>query len=67
MTRKHCWRGRHRWVKRETTEGDVYGECTHCGKRDWGHFATEADIGVPGKNSGGGAGIPGNAGSGFHF
>jgi hypothetical protein len=33
--RPHCWLGRHAWVKRESTEGDVYGECTHCGKRDW--------------------------------
>jgi hypothetical protein len=48
--RVHCWFGRHAWVKRESSEGDVYGECTHCGRRDWGHF-TEGGrgIGVPGK------------------
>lgn len=43
--RVHCWFGRHKWVKRESTAGDVYGECTHCGKQDWGRF-TKGDGGV---------------------
>jgi hypothetical protein len=43
--RAHCWLGRHAWVKRESSQGDVYGECTHCGKRDWGRF-TNGDGGV---------------------
>jgi hypothetical protein len=34
----HCRLGRHKWVKRETIDGDVYGECTQCGERDWGRF-----------------------------
>jgi hypothetical protein len=53
--RPHCWFGRHAWAKRESPEGDVYGECTHCGKRDWGRF-TKGDrgIGVPGKAAGAG-------------
>jgi hypothetical protein len=34
-----CRLGRHKWIKRETTDGDVYGECSHCGERDWGLFA----------------------------
>jgi hypothetical protein len=42
--RPHCWLGRHRWTKQETTEGDVYGECTHCGERDWGRFAQGDDV-----------------------
>ena len=61
--RPHCWLGRHAWVKRESTEGDVYGECTHCGKRDWGRFVTGGRIGIPGKTAGGGV-FPG-AGAGM--
>jgi hypothetical protein len=63
--RPHCLLGRHQWVKRETSEGDVYGECTHCGDRDWGRFAPDdGAVGAPGDGvmptnplgSGGGAG-----------
>jgi hypothetical protein len=45
----HCRFNRHKWAKREATEGDVYGECTHCGERDWGVFAQGAvqDHGAP--------------------
>jgi hypothetical protein len=44
----HCHLGRHKWVKRETAEGDVYGECTQCGERDWGLFADGGpDRGAP--------------------
>jgi hypothetical protein len=27
----HCWFGRHKWVKRETADGDLYGgsRCRH--------------------------------------
>jgi hypothetical protein len=47
--KSHCWLGRHKWVKRETTDGDVHGECTRCGKRDWGRFAQSSgrDGGAP--------------------
>jgi hypothetical protein len=48
--RPHCWFGRHAWANRECTEGDVYGECTHCGERDWGRFTNgDRGIGAPGK------------------
>jgi hypothetical protein len=45
----HCRFGRHTWVKRETTRGDVYGECTRCGERDWGLYDPDrvGDGGAP--------------------
>ncbi|HET6262637.1 MAG TPA: hypothetical protein VFG99_10435 [Chloroflexia bacterium] len=45
----HCWFGRHAWVKREADNGDVYGECTHCGERDWGRFQDNVKDRIPGK------------------
>jgi hypothetical protein len=33
-----CRLGRHKWVKRQTAEGHVYGECTQGAKREWGRF-----------------------------
>jgi hypothetical protein len=53
--RVHCWFGRHAWAERESAEGDVFGECTHCGKRDWGRFTKgDSGIGIPGKAAGSG-------------
>jgi hypothetical protein len=58
--RPYCWFGRHAWVKRESTEGDVYGECTHCGKQDWGRFTKgDGGVGVPGGAMGSGFGASG--------
>jgi hypothetical protein len=54
MRRPHCWLGRHAWTKHESADGDVYGECTHCGKRDWGRFTQgDGEVGVKGKWFGG--------------
>jgi hypothetical protein len=61
--RAHCWFGRHAWVKRESSDGDVYGECTHCGKRDWGRFTKgDGGIGVPGSKTMGAGGSFGVSG-----
>jgi hypothetical protein len=58
--RVRCWLGRHAWVKRESSQGDIYGECTHCGKRDWGRFTKgDGGIGIPGKSTPGNFGVSG--------
>ena len=33
-----CRVGRHVWRKVETQEGEVCGECSRCGKRDWHRY-----------------------------
>ena len=48
----HRWLDRHSWIERETTEGDVYGECTEWCKRDWGRFApADGSLTAPGEGA----------------